>query len=365
MGERRVTGQMARLLRASVFASVLACVVTGFAAQAQMRAFQHWSVGCDNGGRCTAIGFAGEYPSADTHKLAIVREASGRMLLRFWEILPAPYDVFVDGKSVARVEQRHVQETRLAPGAEAHMMITDQAIAATIVRAAAEGGWIGLGAQRQKDKDVSLAGVKAALLFMDEVQKLAGTRLAFVARGNGKAALRTPVLPLVAVPAFRSKNALADSAKAAVIDHHKRTASKDDCSELERPDGLQVLESAEIEPGRFAVAVSCWRAAYQSGEMVYITDATGKSVQRAMFERYEQKNGGLVRTSGKTLTLASIGPGGQASEFAKGRGLGDCGEASQWRWDGRMFRLAGHRYMPRCAGILLDDWFELWRVRGK
>jgi hypothetical protein len=41
---------------------------------------------------------------------------------------------------------------------------------------------------------------------------------------------------------------------------------------------------------------------------------------------------------------------GMLSSFAKGRGLGDCGTAENYRWDGQQFRLADARAMPVCRG---------------
>lgn len=50
------------------------------------------------------------------------------------------------------------------------------------------------------------------------------------------------------------------------------------------------------------------------------------------------------------------------STFSKGRGIGDCGSAEDWLWDGQTFRLALLRAMPHCKGITDNDWPVLYRA---
>ena len=48
--------------------------------------------------------------------------------------------------------------------------------------------------------------------------------------------------------------------------------------------------------------------------------------------------------------------------FAKSRGLGDCGSAGAWAWDGTAFRLLRYQVMPKCAGILSEDWPAIYQA---
>ena len=48
--------------------------------------------------------------------------------------------------------------------------------------------------------------------------------------------------------------------------------------------------------------------------------------------------------------------------FAKGRGLGDCGDEAQWIWDGRAFQILSMRVMPVCRGVPGDDWPVLYQA---
>jgi hypothetical protein len=51
---------------------------------------------------------------------------------------------------------------------------------------------------------------------------------------------------------------------------------------------------------------------------------------------------------------------GELASFSKGRGLGDCGSAETYVWDGRRFRLTYQIAMAECRGVL--DWIPVWRA---
>jgi hypothetical protein len=64
------------------------------------------------------------------------------------------------------------------------------------------------------------------------------------------------------------------------------------------------------------------------------------------------------------LTSADYDPAhGRLHHYAKGRGLGDCGETASWVFDGRAFVLAEWASMTRCTGVQADHWPTLWRSR--
>ena len=52
---------------------------------------------------------------------------------------------------------------------------------------------------------------------------------------------------------------------------------------------------------------------------------------------------------------------GQLYTFAKGRGLGDCGNATRWQFNGQEFVLAEYAEESTCdAWHGSDDWPTLW-----
>jgi hypothetical protein len=66
----------------------------------------------------------------------------------------------------------------------------------------------------------------------------------------------------------------------------------------------------------------------------------------------------------RALTNPSLSADGLVlSGFAKGIGLGTCGEASDWAWTGRDFRLVRFAELDECRGVASDDWPVLYRAR--
>jgi hypothetical protein len=49
--------------------------------------------------------------------------------------------------------------------------------------------------------------------------------------------------------------------------------------------------------------------------------------------------------------------------YEKGRGLGDCGSAESYAWDGRRFRLIEATTMGECRGS--HDWITVWTARAE
>ncbi len=52
-----------------------------------------------------------------------------------------------------------------------------------------------------------------------------------------------------------------------------------------------------------------------------------------------------------TLVNSGFGEDGVLGAFSKGRGLGDCGDATEWAWNGRRFNLVRRAFMDDCLGV--------------
>jgi hypothetical protein len=123
--------------------------------------------------------------------------------------------------------------------------------------------------------------------------------------------------------------------------------------------------AAGLGAGEAIVVLGCRMAAYQASAMVF--RAPRSAPERARL---------VVMPRQPTLPAADFPPevigeyvsedGWDAStmsftEGAKGRGLGDCGEASTWTFDGREFQLAAFSRQERCGGPP-GDWPTLYRT---
>ena len=49
------------------------------------------------------------------------------------------------------------------------------------------------------------------------------------------------------------------------------------------------------------------------------------------------------------------------SSYFKGRGMGDCGGATEWVWDGTRFRVILQKAMGECQGAIA--WIPYYRAR--
>jgi len=113
--------------------------------------------------------------------------------------------------------------------------------------------------------------------------------------------------------------------------------------------------------------MSCGLAAYNSNALPLIAWREGAAVriEPARFdlprdEMEEEANG----SDRYYLTNADFDPVTMTlSEWAKGRGLGDCGTAAHYGWDGSRFRLLERHEMPVCRGA--RDMLTTWRAERR
>ena len=112
---------------------------------------------------------------------------------------------------------------------------------------------------------------------------------------------------------------------------------------------------------RALVMISCGSGAYNFASAAYI--GTEKSRGKWQFSPAKFDYGDTVRTADNRLQLlinAEWDPASQTiSSHSKGRGLGDCGAAENYVWDGAIFRLVSAYGMERCCGSF--NWLTLWQ----
>ena len=108
--------------------------------------------------------------------------------------------------------------------------------------------------------------------------------------------------------------------------------------------------------------ISCGGGAYNFASAAYI--GTEESSRNWQFSPAVFDYGDSVRSADESLQLlvnASWDADSQTiSSYSKGRGLGDCGNAETFVWDGATFRLISAYGMDQCRGSL--DWLTLWQA---
>jgi hypothetical protein len=174
---------------------ILAVMLTAAAAAvpqaAELKTFQDWTVGCDNGAACHAVALMPEDWPEDGLTMSVRRgpEAGARPVLAFE--LGADSNaasVSADGKRLAVRLVGSEGQTKVA-AADTAAMVGALRSAKRVELQAADGKPLGT---------VSLKGASAALLYMDEKQRRTGTATALVRPGTRPAAGPPPPLPVVA-----------------------------------------------------------------------------------------------------------------------------------------------------------------------
>ena len=339
------------MMRAISLWALLALAPIAASAQAD-RTFGDWSLACDNVRMCTAIGYSAENASNAYMTLTRTAGPSGTPVVVFAvtsdgparprklvvmlhrrgevDIVLGPLDALSDG---------YVARARVAPGMGAVVAVSLREASTITVRLVDK-------ANRDESGDVLLHGSTAALLAMDDHQGRLGTSTALVGFGRGPA---STVPREDALPAVFPKRIT-----------HIGTPGHPGINPAGHTDA--VCENAgelwfRLANGRQIRGVCINGGAYNTAYRFY--DAATKPLRVVPF-RIPWKHTG---TDDDVLVNPSLSADGMMlSSFFKDVGLGTCGEAADWIWDGSAFRLFRFREMRECRGVSSVDWPALYRA---
>jgi hypothetical protein len=304
-----------------------------------LRTFGNWAVGCDNGATCKAAALIDEEADPSGVLMSVERGAgpAGAITLRFQHDGPIalPMSVGVDGEAVVRGGTVDGEWTVLT-GQPAEVLTRRLAGGETLGVADATGAEVGT---------VSLTGAAAALRWIDAQQGRAGTTGAIVARG-GKADTRpAPALPVVQAPAIRGEAALLDPQ---VVVAMRRQGQCDS-------NGLPEATTAPLGGGRTLALIPCVVGAYNILSVVAVVERGEATAANFDVPVQAEVAGGMP-----VVVNGGFADGVLRSD-AKGRGIGDCGIAQKFAWDGKGFRLIERREMEECRGN--TDLIRTWVAR--
>lgn len=200
----------------------------------------------------------------------------------------------------------------------------------------------------------TLSGSSAALRFIDAEQGRAGTVTAAVARGARPA---SAVPAAIAAPVVRfvrpmGKPAAVTKTMRAALDKESDCGSSYEGGEGDPP----AVETYALGGGKTLALLPCGSGAYNFSTTPYIVENG-----HAVLAKFDFMGGGDASLESPLLTNAGWdAKTAQLSSYDKGRGLGDCGAAEDYVWDGAMFRLVEARRMPDCRGSV--NWLAVWRA---
>ena len=116
-------------------------------------------------------------------------------------------------------------------------------------------------------------------------------------------------------------------------------------------------DSFDLGDGRKLIIVSCWRAAYQAGSIVFVSERDSQ-VRLLTFQDWNGKKFAPTQT----LSEADYDPNKKTiSSFYKGRGIGDCGSMGEWSWTGTDFKLKDYFFKEKCDGTSFAGQ-RRWRI---
>ena len=312
---------------------------------AELKTFQDWTVGCDNGRACHAVALMPEHWPDDGLTMSVRRgpgPADPPVLAIELGSDSNPAWLSADGR---RLEVRLVGAEGLTgiAAADTRTMIGALRSAGALQVHGADGRPLGT---------VSLKGASAALLYMDEQQRRTGSPTALVRRGTGEPTASIPQLPVVTAPPVSRARPLTLSAAAL-----QALRGKHGC-EIGEVGGPDEAESAALTAGETLLLLACGSGAYNVSYVPFIVRRGG----RAELAPFDHRPGWWAEEGKPMLVNAGWDKArGLLTSFSKGRGLGDCGTTSEYVWDGRAFRLVEQAEMGECRGS--TDYITTWRAR--
>lgn len=316
-------------------------------AHAEEATFKSWRAWCDNVRDCAAYAYQEE--STTTGYLRVYRgggpTSEPEISVGLWSDTP-PGSVelsTVGGPAVATLTIPITGDgypAGIATGAPARLFAEALANARTVV----------VKTRGAELFTIDLAGSSATLRWLDDRQARAGTTTALVAKGP-KPAPPAPVVPVITRGPEVSQDGLPKELPAAI----KRSAAYEECV-ADWGDMEMDTTVDRLSPGVLLWGVSCTRGAYNFGTRYWLSAEDGTKVRPAAIPTAD---GDLLINSGYDPASRSL------TEFSKGRGIGDCGSAGDWVWDGQKFQQANSWLMSFCVGVPVEQWASVFHAEVK
>ncbi len=337
-----------------IFAGLVLSATSGFAGP--YKSVRDWSVYCSNGLSCTVR------TSNDAHQIYAFGfergpEANAPVVL----FLSTGLTLNEESDLVIRIDDQPelYLEIPKADFKEGVWRFVGQDVDLQILTAMRHGQKMKLkveAAEGDREIPVSLSGVTASLLYLDEVQGRVGNQDALEAKGDGEATAATTRV-----------HDLASVDELPVEVKRRWAATPDDCSESY--DDSDLIKSygglaVDLKDNASLYVLPCGSpGAYNLPQVVLVYDGEDKTVRTVSLPVMGERGPTVMdipyNTSwddhASTLTA-----------FFKGRGLGDCGSRQIWVLNANgyysNFELIEERVKGNCDGKY-DDWPIIWPVK--
>lgn len=312
--------------------------------------FSSWAVACDNVRHCEALALPPEDGSQSEWTLYVSRKSAPSAVPRV-----AASPSFGEWDSEARAVRLVIDDRPTQFGFDAEGEAVGDS--ASLLRAIAAARVVTIMDLTGKHLgSLPVEGASAALRWLDDRQKRAGTVTAIIARGDQPVSSvpAPPPLRRITQPPVSSKppRQLSDADAKSVL------KSTNFCND----ELFEDVRAYRLDAGHTVGIVPCMRHAYQISYAVVIIDEAGKW-RPAPIEQPEPPGEYTEDYDAYLLTAANYAEDARLLGMAaKGRGLADCGSSASWAWDGKMFRLASYHALDECRGAPPGTWFSRWQT---
>ncbi|WP_233630983.1 MULTISPECIES: DUF1176 domain-containing protein [unclassified Pseudomonas] len=323
------------------------------------RDIKDWNVTCDNVRTCTAV--STRPASAELGELyfplRIVRKAGpdGDLRISVFSYNDLHGDPLIDGNPLrmplverkrAEFDVSEVPELRSATNADA----------LTFIRALRDANQLAFSTS-DGPSSASLIGMAGALLLMDDVQGRVGTVTALARPANAPASDVPPAPPAPTLPAWRTPPPLGEMQRQQVLDAAMAASRSDwqqDVIEGDEPTGE--VHALTGEQALLIVRTGC--SAYNCSYRLYLVPlAHPERPHPAPFQTFTRLSD--LTPDGSVEFDATTG---ELKSLALANGMGGCGAAARWRYDGERFVLSHAAQMTACMGLSAADWPVLWET---
>lgn len=325
------------------------------------RTFRDWLVGCDNGNDCVAFAGPTDGGMGWLRVAMAAGPGAGPMVhVGLWDgsgdgSAAAPLHLNIDGRDI-------VVEPDPEMGSEGVGRVTGRAAVDLISDVAAARS---LTLTRGSESVIlSPNGAAAALLWIDERQGRLDTVTALRRRGDRPASTvpAPPALPVVtpAPPADQTGTPDPDTDAVLPATFRNLPAVKECRENLSfNPDLFKGITRQRLDADTELWSVPCDAGAYNLMTRYWITGPNGGDPRAIALQ-------GTEGDPEYVLTNSDYDPVDRTlRQFAKGRGIGDCGVFQQWTWTARGFVLSEEIGMGECWGVPFDLWPTRWRTRDR
>jgi hypothetical protein len=312
--------------------------------------FDGWTVACDNHRDCGGVALGDGDEDGQVWALTFTRRGAAGASARIEGVpaegadSPGAVSLLIDGKRGFGFDQGGS-----LTGGDGLRFLRALSAARKVEVVDAKGSRVG---------SIPVKGASAAMRYVDDRQRRAGTVTAIVAGGArpAQAVPPQPALPRIATPAAaKAKPRTLTRAQIAKV----KAIGQDMCTD-DLPDNKPSYY--RLDAAHSLAIVPCMLGAYQGASVIAVVDDKGKW-QPARIERAEKLDGPPDSFWTYTVTEAEYDPKTRTLDsYAKGRGLGDCGTLASWVWDGKMFRLSSYQALTVCLGAPPGTVLPRWQT---